>query len=117
MGFFGSKIEVEGLKRRISELEARLEEEIRSNRTREDALVDKLMLAMGTKTMPYRENSDTVSKSDVPEPEEELNVNEERLIVQRAREFQLQARDLGQDFEIEVYIDAIKANPEEYLNN
>ena len=105
---------------RVRFLEERLEREVNANREREDALLNKILIASGHRQAPYRD-IDVKAEKGTPELEgdfdDESNRELESMIRMRAREFQRAAAENGQEVELAVYEEIIRRSPDEYLVN
>jgi hypothetical protein len=123
--------ELEWVKARLSKseqenerLRAQLLSEIDSNRTREDALLDRLITKAPT-PLPRRELLRSGHNAHLQEVEKEpvidlddadVNESEERLLLERCREYYEQAKLLGHNYPFDLLVATARQDPS-FLDN
>jgi hypothetical protein len=112
------------LRKTLKASEARLLDEINSNREREDAQTDRILAAFGARPLPRREqlnvaeaeNTDSPHIDEIPDVDPDLEADVEA----RARAFADDAANRGIEYDsltYELLKDKIRSNPSEYLEN
>ena len=112
---------IEELKQEVASVRAQLLSEIDSNRTREDALVNQLAPKA---PLPRREllaarrqvDEDVDRRTLINLDDADVDEADERLLLERCKEFYAQAREAGATYPFQVLLAAAKEDPS-FLDN